>query len=133
MIITLKTSQILPSQDFLKPGTVKYILNSIKNNNLDNLPPAPVVRYINDSYVALDGHNLIAVMEYLGKDIEVFVVSTESDKLAGTDEASNKRNKAIELKFDELLTDLKTTQENKIYSFKDLIKKYSQLFNSGSL
>ena len=128
MIKTLKTSQILPSQDFLKDDTIKHILDLIHKNKLGDLPPTPIVVAVGDVYVALDGHNLVAVMDFLNRDIKVFVASSKTDKVAGNNAASTGRNKEIMLKFDKILENLKTTQSKGIHDFTELRKKYSELF-----
>ncbi|HSW99843.1 MAG TPA: hypothetical protein VLH38_02285 [Patescibacteria group bacterium] len=54
--------KILPSQDFLKEKTVRYIFDCLANGQVDRLPPAPLVRKDeHGNLVAIDGHNLIAV------------------------------------------------------------------------
>ena len=129
MFKVLKTTKILPSQDFLKENTVKYILDCLKNNTLDKLPTTPIVRKIGEDYVALDGHNLIAVMDYLGREVEVYVAATNKATLIGSSQAVAARNKEIKDKFDHLPFALNITQEKGIFEFKDLVNKYAKLFN----
>ncbi len=60
MLVEAKT--IIPSQDFLKPATVRFIFDCIKSGDLDKLPPEPIVRKDeNGNLVAIDGHNILAV------------------------------------------------------------------------
>ncbi len=63
---------ILPSQNFLKPKTVAFIFDCLRDGNFDDLPPTPIVRKDdNGNLIAIDGHNLIAVRLYRHEDIEV--------------------------------------------------------------
>ncbi len=128
MFKTLKTSQIIPSQDYLKEGTVKFIVDCIEQGKTSELPPLPIVRPFGDYYIAIDGHNLIAVMEHMNRDVKVFVVSTKNDKLPGTDDATQARNIELDQKFDGLEASMLETQKKGIHNFKGLVDKYSNLF-----
>jgi len=70
-IINVKASQIKPSQDFIKEETIGYILECIIKNELNKLPPTPIVRLNPDGsgYIAIDGHNLIAVFDLIDRSL----------------------------------------------------------------
>jgi len=124
-LLLLKTEFIKPSQDFLKKGTVDFILDCYKEGRLDALPPAPMVRRCSDNsnmYVAIDGHNLIAVNRFLGKECEVYLVSSAEDYLPNPDnrESIIQRNKDLADKYASSVR-----EADKInMSFDDLIKKF---------
>lgn len=104
-LITLKTSVIKPSQNFLKKGTVDFILACYRNNEMNSLPPAPIVRRhptIPDIYVAIDGHNLLAVHEFLGVDSEVYLVHDAKDRLPNptNKESVSQRNQDLTDKYE---------------------------------
>lgn len=122
-------SQIAPSQDFLKPNTVRFIFECIKNNELRQLPPDPIVRKDEEgNLVAIDGHNLIAVKHYLGQDIAVHVATSADDGLPETSEANTRRNRDLKEKYDSVLTERTRLHQQNIDSFSDLLKLYPDLF-----
>jgi hypothetical protein len=128
-MIDVKPREVAPSQDFLKENTVKFILECIKNNEESKLPPTPILRKDDDGQlVAIDGHNLLAVMAYFDRTLEVHVAQSNEDGLPTIDEASVIRNQDLRNKFDSCLNDRDEARKNGIYSFKDLIDKYPQLF-----
>lgn len=87
MLLKIHPQKIKPSQDFLKEGTVRFILTCYSENKKDRLPPAPVVRKNpeNGDYIAIDGHNLIAVRDFFDEECEVFVASHAGDELTEED------------------------------------------------
>ena len=104
-LIKIKTSAIKPSQDFLKKGTVNFILDCYKKDEMDSLPPAPIVRKhpnISGVYVAIDGHNLLAVNEFLGIDSEVYLVNSANDHLPNptNKESISQRNQDLADKYE---------------------------------
>lgn len=104
-IIKLKTSAIKPSQNFLKKGTVNFILECYKKDEIDSLPPAPIVRKhsnIPSVYVAIDGHNLLAVNEFLRIDSEVYLVNAADDYLPNPakKESISQRNQDLADKYE---------------------------------
>lgn len=120
--------QILPSQDFLKPKTIAYILNCIDKGELDKLPPDPIVRKNeNGDLVAIDGHNLIAVKLHLGEDIKVHLATSAEDGLPADSEENIQRNKDLKDKFDTVLEDNKRIQKQVINNFSDLLARYPDL------
>ncbi len=125
-IIKVKTSEILPSQDFLKRKTVEYILDCIKKKKNDKLPPTPIVRNDPDSskYIAIDGHNLIAVYDLMKKDINVFLVDSRNDELKEVAKSSidavKKRNREVFEKYDRVVENVKMLKSKKIDSFETL-------------
>ena len=121
---------ILPSQDYLKPGTVKFILACISNGESEKLPPTPVVRADSTGrLVAIDGHNLIAVMSKLGKKIDVHIAKSKTDKLPDKNGANTSRNIDLSDRYDSVLSDQGKVSANGINSFSDLIAKYPDLFD----
>lgn len=124
-LIKLKTNVIKPSQNFLKKGTVDFILDCYKKGDISSLPPAPMVRKhpnIPDVYIAIDGHNLLAVNEFFGKGSEVYLVNSADDYLPNPKniESISQRNKDLTDKFDSSVS-----EADKINcSFADLIKDF---------
>lgn len=108
-IIKTKTYGIIPSQDFIKEGTIKYILECINSGELDRLPPTPIVRRKPDSdeYIAIDGHNLLVIYDLLDRECEVYIAGSKDDGLEGDAESIKKRNQDLKEKFDQVLEDIK--------------------------
>jgi hypothetical protein len=55
--VSLDINQLIPSQDYLKEDTVKYILECYERNDMLQLPPPPLVRLHPgdiDKYIAID-------------------------------------------------------------------------------
>ncbi len=120
---------ISPSQDFLKANTVRFIFECIKNVERNELPPAPIVRKDDQgNLVAIDGHNLIAVMQFLGQDITVHIASSANDGLPETSEANIQRNRDLKEKFDSVLMERARLNQQGIDSFSDLLRQYPDLF-----
>ena len=120
---------ILPSQDFLKPSTITYIFSCIENNELDKLPPAPIVRKDDEgNLIAIDGHNLIAVMHALGQDIEVHIANSKNDGLVVKDVKYEDRNEDLLEKYDHVIGLREETLLNGINTFRDLLDKHRELF-----
>ena len=122
-------NSILPSQDFLKPNTVRFISECIEKGEMDELPPDPIVRANHDGrLIAIDGHNLIAKMCDLGELVEVHPAESADDGLPETSEANRLRNIDLANKFDSVVDDQARVEAEGITSFKDLIAKYPELF-----
>jgi hypothetical protein len=120
---------IAPSQDFLKPNTVRYIIGCIADGRFDELPPTPLVRKDEKgSFVAIDGHNLIAVRLFRNEPVEVIVANSPIDGLPGTTTANIERNKELKEKFDTVLDERRRVAAEGILTFSDLIHKYPELF-----
>lgn len=96
--------QILPSQDFLKDGTVRMIANALASGQLDRVPPPPIVRAasFSDRLVAIDGHNLLAVKLLMGERCLVYLAEHPNDHLAlsSDDSAIAQRNRDLTDKFE---------------------------------
>lgn len=119
---------ILPSQDFLKPDTINFIFECIEKDELDKLPPMPIVRKDkNGDLIAIDGHNLIAVMYVLNEAIEVHVAKNANDGIQEIEEADKIRNQQLKAKFDIVLEDRKTVVARGRSTFKELVDKYPSL------
>lgn len=120
---------ISPSQDFLKPSTVAYILSCIESGREDELPPTPIVRLDNDhQYVAIDGHNLIAVRAFLNQQVDIHVAVNASDGLPETSPDNVTRNKELQDKFDDCLHQRAIAASKGISSFQDLIDHNQDVF-----
>lgn len=122
--------QILPSQNFLKPSTISFILNCIRAGELEKLPPSPIVREDESGrLIAIDGHNLIAVKMYRSEDIEVHVAESPDDGLPETSEANILRNQDLKDKFEKVLRDRIQLHAEGIDTFQDLIDRYPNIFH----
>lgn len=123
---------ILPSQNFLKEKTVRYIFDCMKRGALDELPPAPLVRVDEDgSLIAIDGHNLIAVKYFLHEPIDVIVATSAQDGLPPTSEPNIERNRELAEKFHIVLEYRRQVEDEGIGSFFNLIQKYPDLFSEN--
>lgn len=133
--ISLEATSIKPSQDFLKEKTVKYIFECIAAGDTDSLPPAPIVRRSNSDgeYIAIDGHNLLAVNDFLGKSCEVYVADSAYDKLttANSAEALEARNNDLHDKYDSAYLEFIRLSREGLNSFSQLRDKYPLLFDSA--
>ena len=116
----LKTSQIKPSQNFLKEHTFNFIHKCIDEQREEDLPKAPLVKKIGDTYVAIDGHNLIAVFDELKRDIEVYIVKSAADIPKVLKDTP--REYALKTKFDYVDRMFEMTQKEHIDSFGALRK-----------
>lgn len=120
---------ILPSQNFLKERTVRFIIDCLLTGKVDDLPPTPLVRKDDEGrLVAIDGHNLIAVRRHRNEDIEVIVAESAQDGLPATSEGNITRNQELADKFDTALEEQRKVAAEGIASFDDLIAKYPELF-----
>lgn len=123
---------IAPSQDFLKEKTIKYIIACVNQKKYHELPPAPIIREDSSGkYVAIDGHNLIAVMGYLGEDVEVHLAKSNTDGLDDTTAANRQRNKDLLQKFDLCLTERDRVKIAGVEAFDDLVDKYRTVFDEA--
>lgn len=124
---------ILPSQNFLKEKTVRYIFNCIAKGRLDDLPPTPLVRKDETGkLIAIDGHNLIAVRLFRNEPISVMVADSPGGGLPPTTEANIERNQELAEKFDTILEERDRVEQEGIRSFYDLIQKYPEIFNESA-
>ena len=127
--IVVNPKEIKPSQDFLKERTVKFIFDCLKNNQLNLLPPQPVVRRDDQgNLIAIDGHNLIAVYDWLDKKISVFVVEDQDDNLRNYGQGAELRQKDFQEKFQKVTFWREQLKKQGINSFADLRKRYRPLF-----
>lgn len=94
---------VLPSQDFLKEGTVKFIVDCLSRGDLAKLPPPPMVRSVDFSHnlVAIDGHNLLAIKAIIGESCLVYLANSPSDFIQSDDATTGvlSRNKDLNDKF----------------------------------
>lgn len=128
----VSANEILPSQNFLKEDTVRYIFECIASGQTDKLPPTPLVRKgKNGELIAIDGHNLIAVRLFRNEPVEVIVASSPQDGLPETSAATIQRNKELAEKFETVLDAREQVVSEGILSFVDLMRKYPNLFNNA--
>lgn len=120
---------ILPSQNFLKEKTVRFIFDCIAHGRFEDLPPTPLVRMDETGrLIAIDGHNLIAVKLFRNEPIDVIVASSAHNGLPPTSEANKTRNQELLEKFDTVLTEQRHVENEGIKTFHDLLQKYPDLF-----
>jgi hypothetical protein len=125
----ISPEKILPSQNFLKEKTVRYIFDCIAKGRFDDLPPTPLVRKDGaGKLIAIDGHNLIAVRLFRNEPIKVIVADSPQDGLPPTSKANTERNRELAEKFDTVLKDRDRVEQEGIKNFFDLMKKYPDLF-----
>jgi len=121
---------ILPTQDFLKPGTVEYIFGCIADGAESGLPPSPIVRKnLEGGLLAIDGHNLIAVRLALGEDIEVHLAESKDDGLEVKDQKDIDRNADLLEKYNQVPELRAQTVLAGVVTFQDLINRNQNLFN----
>ncbi len=130
-ILQLRPSQILPSQDFLKEDTLGFILKCLENGADEKLPPMPLVRCNPEAknFIAIDGHNLLAIYDLLGQDCEVYLAESDDDRLIGSVNAIAQRNQELADKYEQALAGLNKLAQQGIASFSDLRKRYPYLAN----
>ena len=129
----ISPGKIAPSQDFLKEHTVRFIFSCLRDSNTEDLPPTPLVRKDDDgNLVAIDGHNLIAVRQFRGEDIEVIVAESSTDGLPPITEANIRRNKELAAKYDSVLDERQKVADEGIVTFADLNARYRPLFAEAS-
>ena len=127
----ISPTKIAPSQDFLKEKTVGFIFDCLRTGNTADLPPTPLVRTDKaGNFVAIDGHNLIAVRQFRGEDIEVIVAESATDGLPPTSPANITRNKELAAKFNSVLDERQKVAAQGIATFAELIAKYQSLFEA---
>ncbi len=120
---------IAPSQDFLKANTVQFIFDCLNSGKTEELPVVPIVRRDeNDRLVAIDGHNILAVMSFLNRDIEVHIAESAVDGLSETTAKNKQRNAELKNKFDKVITARDETAAKGILTFTDLINRNLELF-----
>ncbi len=136
-IITVPTRDIIPSQGFLKENTITYILECLKSGKQESLPPTPITRKsdLKDKYIAIDGHNLIAVYDFLGKDCEIFVAESAEDALINVNAdrvALQARNDDLKDKYDSSYEPANRLSVNGLRSFSQLRRRYSEIFSEDA-
>jgi hypothetical protein len=132
-IIQIKTNQIRPSQNFVKKGTIEFILKCIMNDETNKLPPIPIVRNNpnGQGYIAIDGHNLIIMRDLFGENCEVYLANSATDGLKDlsgvSSDAIKQRNEDLLLKYDSVLDEMSKLEKDGIFSFDDLRMQYKFL------
>ncbi|MDP3742054.1 MAG: hypothetical protein Q8R15_01940 [Candidatus Micrarchaeota archaeon] len=133
--ILIEAKQVSPSQNFLKEKTLGYVLACYFDNREADLPPAPIVRLIpgRNAYVAIDGHNILAIDDLLQRKTKVYVAASYYDQLtsdaclSSSQEGLKQRNNDLKQKFDQCLIEAKNLEKEQISSFSDLRRKYDFL------
>ncbi len=129
----ISPEKIGPSQDFLKERTVRFIFSCLRDGNTQELPPTPLVRKDDEgNLVAIDGHNLIAVRQFRGEDIEVIVAESAADGLPPTSEANITRNEELAAKYSSVLDERQKVAAKGVVTFADLVVRYQSLFDEVS-
>ncbi len=125
MIVNVDPNTVAPSQDFLKEKTLNFIFECIRNRREYELPPTPIVRKDQaGKLVAIDGHNILAAMTHLGRNVDVHVATSKTDGLIDNSEATKLRNKDLFDKFGESLEERDKTIKSGVSTFHDLVNKY---------
>lgn len=127
--ILVDVRDVSPSQDFLKERTVRFILECIENGREDELPPTPIVRKDEEGQLlAIDGHNLLAVMGQLGRQTLVHIAESADDGLPPTSEANQARNDDLLEKYERSIEERGRVAVEGVTSFADLVAKYPDVF-----
>lgn len=127
-VLIVSPDDILPSQDYLDERSLYAIATSIKSSVFHNLPPRPIVREYNGRYIAIDGHNLLAVYSYLGMKSTVHLAESHEDFIREPD--ADKRNKELQEKFDISVPETRRVQDKGISTMADLVKDYNDLLKN---
>ncbi len=130
--ISIETARLRPSQDFLKEGTLRFILTCISEGRVGDLPPSPIVRRgEGQDLIAIDGHNLVAIYDLLGLRCGVYVADSPSDfltpEMADSLEGIESRNRDLSEKFESAFVDSCELANAGLRSFNDLREKYPYL------
>lgn len=121
-IIKINPSTIRPSQDFLKKDTLAFIKENFDKGAFDKMPPIPIVRKAPDeSYIAIDGHNLLAFYTMHKMECEVFVAEHADDGIPGNFEMIKKRNADLKEKYDSALEQSEKLADKGIHTIEDLL------------
>ena len=126
----LNSGKIQPSQDFLKEGTLGFILRCYFEDKKEELPPIPFVRLDPKTkrYIAIDGHNLLAVNDLLGIKTKVFVAKSSHDKLLPISSTSlegvHKRNQDLNENFEKVLAEAEKMCNKGLDSIAALRRRY---------
>lgn len=129
--MTVDPNGIYPSQSFLKTKTFKYIFECLRTGQRDKLPPPPIVRDDGQGhYVAIDGHNLLAVMAFRHEPVEVLVADSTDPVLPETSEANIQRNRALQASYGTVLAEREKVRQKGYATFADIVRKYRSIFES---
>ncbi len=130
MLVVAET--IFPSQNFLKPDTVRFIFSCFQNGHPEKLPPSPIVREDGEgNLVAIDGHNVVAVQAFRHESVDVIVASSREPVLPDTSDANRVRNRMLAQSFESVLLAREQMIAQGVLTFGDLIAKYPQLFTEA--
>lgn len=118
----LDASKVIPSQDYLKGRTMQALIGYVEDKKPDLIPPPPIVLRVEDkSFVALDGHNLIALQALQKRRCMVYVMDSISDSLHTPDDIpiSEDRKESVKERIQELEGDFFRYQS---FTFEELIE-----------
>lgn len=125
-LVEVDAGIVLPTQNFLKPGTVRHILGLLAAGRFEDLPPEPIVRKHGDSLLALDGHNKLAVFASRDEPVQVYIADYAQDALPGSDAAIQQRNKDLAERF---ALAVQMHKQAGIATISDLVAANQSLFN----
>jgi hypothetical protein len=133
--VSIWTEQLKPSQNYLKEDTLKFILTCWFENRNDLLPPPPIVRKSEKvgEYIAIDGHNLIAIYDLFNQKIPVYIVENAQDELVDDffsqciQEDLLNRKSELKKKYNSSIREAKKLERLDLSSFSSLRNKYSYL------
>lgn len=129
-LLRVDSDKVIPSQDFVKENTVRFILESLTQGRRDELPPAPIVRThpAGKGHVAIDGHNLLVVNSLLGVPTEVYVAEGPDDILHASEAMDQRkvasRNQDLREKFDSAVEEAGRLRAEGLLTIADLRWKY---------
>lgn len=126
----ISPGNVLPSQDFLKEGTIRMIADALAEGQINRVPAPPIVRNVafSDSFVAIDGHNLLATKFLLGENCLVYLAEDSRDFLQtnGNDPSVAQRNNDLSEKFDISALEAKRILSRGLHGISALLEKYHE-------
>ncbi len=127
MFIDIDSGLVRASQDFLVSDTLAFIAECYERGKLEKFPPAPIVRRspVDGSFIAIDGHHLLAANAQLCKTTKVYVAESETDFLPGTGAAIARRNVDLQEKFHTSAEEANRLASEGIATITDLIRRTS--------
>ena len=109
---------------------MRFIFSCLRDGNTDDLPPPPLVRTDGEgNLIAIDGHNLIAVRQFRGEDVEIVIAESPTDGLPPTTAANIARNEELASKYSSVLDERQRVAADGVTSFADLVARYQSLFD----
>src|SRR3989344_3034578 len=122
-IIKVSLDLVKPTQKSLRLSSIPKILNDLENRLLIPLP----VRRNNNNYLAIDGHNRLAVAKYLNYSTMQLYITENYQDLMNKDlfsqefqEAIKNSNEMIIRRFENLLKDRSIVASRNIINIGDM-------------